>query len=332
MTVLLAGHLCVDLAPRLPGDPVIEPGRLAAVGALRTSLGGSVANTGRVLAHLGIPIRAAAALGDDALGVLAGELLAREGFDTSEVRVISGVGTSYSIVIEPQGHDRTFWHHAGANDRFRPDGIALEGLALVHVGYPSLLAALAADSGATLRRFFDRARAAGVTTSLDLAVVDPDSAAAELDWQRFLATVLPATDLFTPSIDDLSSALGGSASLEQRVEDALSLGAGIVAVTAGDRGVALGTAPSARLAAGGAAVAALSGWSDVRMTMPAAPVDVVVSTNGAGDAATAGFIAALLAATSPEMALRFAGECAASLVAGRALPSLPEESGATDHS
>ncbi len=181
MTVLLAGHLCVDLAPRLPGDPVIEPGRLAAVGALRTSLGGSVANTGRVLAHLGIPIRAAAALGDDALGALAGELLAREGFDTSEVRVISGVGTSYS-----------------------------------HVGYPSLLAALAADGGATLRRFFDRARAAGVTTSLDLAVVDPDSAAAELDWQRFLATVLPATDLFTPSIDDLSSALGGSASLGMR--------------------------------------------------------------------------------------------------------------------
>jgi sugar/nucleoside kinase (ribokinase family) len=332
MTVLLAGHLCVDLTPRLPGDPVVEPGRLAAVGALHTSLGGSVANTGRVLAHLGIPIRAAAALGDDALGTLAGELLAREGFDTSEVRLIGGVGTSYSIVIEPQGHDRTFWHHAGANDHFRPDDISLEGLDLVHVGYPSLLAELATDGGEVLRRFFGRAQASGVATSLDLAVVDPDSAAAQLDWERFLGAVLPVTDLFTPSIDDLSSALGGSASLEERVEDALSRGAGIVAVTAGDRGVALGTASSVRLAAGGAAIAALSGWSDIRMTMPAAPVDVVVSTNGAGDAATAGFIAALLVAANPETALRFAGNCAASLVAGRALPSLPEESGATDHS
>jgi sugar/nucleoside kinase (ribokinase family) len=322
MTVLLAGHLCADLTPALPGDPLVEPGRLAAVGPLRVSLGGSVANTGRVLGALGIPIRAAAASGDDALGGLVRELLASEGFDTSEVRTIAGMGTSYSIVIQPPALDRTFWHHSGANDAFVPDDVSLDGVELLHVGYPSLLAALAADDGAALRRLFARARERGITTSLDLAVVDPGSDAATTDWLAFLTAVLPLTDLFTPSIDDLSSSLGGDATPAERVDSALALGAGAVVVTAGDRGLAFGGADATRMRAGGRALASVAdSWGGIRLTAPTTPVDRVVSTNGAGDASTAGFIAATLAGLAPADSLELAGRCAAAVVADRPFPS-----------
>jgi len=321
MTVLLAGHLCADLTPALPGEPLVEPGRLAAVGPLQVTLGGSVANTGRVLGALGIPIRAAAATGDDSLGALVRDLLTQEGFDTDGVQTMPGSGTSYSVVIQPPGRDRTFWHHAGANDAFLPDEIDLDGIELLHVGYPPLLAALAADEGAALRRLFARARAEGITTSLDLAVVDPESDAARTDWSAFLAAVLPLTDLFTPSIDDLASALGGDSAPAERVDDALALGAGAVVVTAGDRGLAFGAADPARMRSAGRVLAAVAdSWSGVRLTAPTKPVDRIVSTNGAGDALTAGFIAGALAAIPPADALDLAGRCAAAVVAGRPIP------------
>lgn len=328
MTVLLAGHLCVDLTPGLAAEPSIEPGRLVAVGPLRVGLGGSVANTGRVLAALGTSIRAAAALGGDELGELARGLLEREGFDTSDVRIVDGVGTSYSIVIQPPDADRTFWHHSGANDVFLPDTIDLTGVDLVHVGYPPLLAALSTDRGAPLRRFFERAHELGITTSLDLAVVDPESDAAHVDWNAFLAAVLPVTDVFTPSLDDLSSALGGTLSASERVDWALARGAGVVAVSAGDQGLVLGGADAARLHRGGRALATVADrWADARVTAAPEPVERIVTTNGAGDASTAGLIAALLAGLLPRDAAELATRCAAAIVGGRPFPPPP----AADH-
>ena len=54
MAIAVAGHLCVDITPRLDGhDPGLEPGVLYAVGPLRQQIGGSVANTGGTLTRLG---------------------------------------------------------------------------------------------------------------------------------------------------------------------------------------------------------------------------------------------------------------------------------------
>lgn len=43
----------------------------------------------------------------------------------------------------------------------------------------------------------------GLTTSLDLVAVDPDSEAAGMDWARILERVLPYVDFFVPSIEEL---------------------------------------------------------------------------------------------------------------------------------
>ena len=68
--VAVAGHLCLDLTPRLDGGEHIDPGHLFEVGPLSVRLGGSVGNTGGDLVDLGVPVDVVATVGDDDLGVL----------------------------------------------------------------------------------------------------------------------------------------------------------------------------------------------------------------------------------------------------------------------
>src|SRR5204862_2738900 len=112
------------------------------------------------------PVQVAGAAGDDELGATLVRLLTARGLGTGQLRLRPGRSTSYSLVLEPPGVDRSFWHHVGANAEFDGTGVDLSGVDLLHVGYPSLLPAMAADGGAPLAALFMRARAAGVTTSL----------------------------------------------------------------------------------------------------------------------------------------------------------------------
>lgn len=205
MTVIVAGHLCVDLTPAFAHEPSLQPGTLVDVGPLGVRLGGAVANTARALRALGVAVTVSAAVGDDALAPIVGEQLLDEGLAHARLHVVEGSATSYSVVVEAPGRDRTFWHHPGANDAFTGADLDLAGASLLHVGYPSLLQSLSRDAGAALVRLFERARAAGVTTSLDLAVVDPAGPAASVDWMLLLDRVLPLTDVASPSADDLRS-------------------------------------------------------------------------------------------------------------------------------
>src|SRR4249919_178987 len=113
--VAVAGHLCLDLTPRLDGGEHIDPGHLFEVGPLSVRLGGSVANTGGVLVDLGIPVDVVATVGDDDLGVLLRRLVAERTGMTPLLREVRGGASSYSLVFEAPGVDRTFWHHVGSN-------------------------------------------------------------------------------------------------------------------------------------------------------------------------------------------------------------------------
>jgi len=175
-SVAVAGHLCLDLTPGLPGATTMEPGRLFEVGSLAMKLGGCVANTGGDLADLGLNVRFITAVGDDDLGSFVRAKIAAQAGVSADLRVVRGTSTSYSLVFEPPHTDRTFWHHVGANAFF--DGTEVDDLTetdLLHLGYPPLLPALLTDQGRPLVDLLSRTRAAGVTTSIDLAVVDPES-------------------------------------------------------------------------------------------------------------------------------------------------------------
>ncbi len=74
---------------------------------------------------------------------------------------VRGSATSYSVVVQPPGADRVFWHHTGANATYDGAGLDVSGLDLLHLGYPALLPALLTDGGAPLAALLGRARAAG---------------------------------------------------------------------------------------------------------------------------------------------------------------------------
>src|SRR5439155_472162 len=183
-----------------------------------------------------------------------------------------------------------------ANAAFDGSAVELSGAGLLHVGYPSLLPALTASGGAALEALLARARATGVTTSLDLAVLDPASPAAAVDWRALLGRVLPLVDILTPSLDDVRTALGldadaRRAGLQELARRLFGMGAGIVMLTAGPAGLALCTADPARLAGAGALFADTGRqdeWSGHEHFAPTLPVEVR-TTLGAGDAATAGW-------------------------------------------
>lgn len=323
--IVTAGHICVDLAPRLVAAATVEPGDLLEIGPLTMTLGGSVANTGGDLADLGLPVRLVAAISDDELGAFVRREFVRRGLDPRWLQLSASAGTSYSVILQMEQHDRTIWHHSGANAYFDAAAIDLSGADIVHFGYPPLMRGMLQDAGEPLRRFFRDARAAGATTSLDMAVVDPRSEVAQVDWPGLLANVLPEVDVFTPSIDDISSALGHEGSVSDETVDLwgtrfLDAGVAVSVLSGGERGLFVRTAGGARFSRGGAALAPLSeAWHDRSHRQPPLPLDSVVTTNGAGDAATAGLLSGLWGGLPLEQAVRSAAAGSAMKISGRRL-------------
>ena len=113
--VQVAGHLCADLVPGLLGAADVTPGRLIETGPLDVRLGGCVANTGADLAALGLRTLLVTSLGDDVLATTVATLIDAVPGADRRVEIVPGATTSYSVVIQPPGTDRTFWHHVGAN-------------------------------------------------------------------------------------------------------------------------------------------------------------------------------------------------------------------------
>lgn len=317
---LVAGHLCIDFFPAMDRPPGWEPGALYTIGPMRARPGGCVYTTGRTLAALGIDVSLAAAVGRDVLAGLLLDLCRAEGMATDGL-VGTDTPTSYTLVSQPAGADRTFWHYPGANEVFDGRDLDLTGIDLVHVGYPNLMAQLNVDDGARVVELFRRARTLGCATSIDLAVMDTHQPDRVTRWTRFLERVLPWTDVISPSVADLTSMIDWPtrATPDHLAEAARRLvagGAAVALVTGGPDGAVLATAGADRLAATGRLAPLLVGWSDQLHAEPAQPVSQVSDTTGAGDVATAGFLAGLLSGAGPVGAASWAARAAARHVAG----------------
>jgi sugar/nucleoside kinase (ribokinase family) len=331
--IVACGHLCIDIIPGFPapppGSPPVDwfrPGRLFNVGSPMIGTGGSASNLGLGLHLLGMPARLVARIGDDPLGKLILERVASRGKELARwIRVVPGETSSYSIVLNPPGIDRIFYHCPGANDAFSDEDVedaALEGAGIFHFGYPPLMRRMFADGGAELARLFERARGRGSLTSLDTSLPDPASESGRVDWKAFLDRVLPRVDLFVPSIEELLfmedrasydrlAAKGGAAmirdvSLAQcaaLAERALRRGVSVVLIKLGDRGAYLRTG---RSAPPGLSTGRSGGWKGRELHVPVFRPGRVAGTTGAGDATIAGFLASVAKGLSAEEALTMA--------------------------
>ncbi len=323
---VVAGHFCIDIIPTfLPSQDAAEvasylaPGRLTEVGAAVVSAGGAVSNTGISLARLGMDVRLAARLSTDLIGDLTRRIVAAHGPHLADYLTSDAGPGSYTIAISPPGLDRTFLHYPGANASFGPEDVPerlLAGTRLLHLGYPPLLRHMFADGGSELATLLERAQALGATTSLDLSLPDPAADSGRADWLSILARALPHVDLFLPSAEELYFMLdrAGYAAALQRVggdlvgaldpsevatlaERALGLGARVVGLKMGARGLYLRSASGAPMGGRGAPAEATE-WLGRELWAPCFRV-AVASTVGSGDATIAGFVAGLLRGQGP---------------------------------
>ena len=327
--IVVAGHLCVDVIPEFEQGvaslaTLLTPGRLNKVGPALISTGGSVSNTGIALHRLGVPVRLMGKVGRDLFGGAILDVV--RGYDaalTEGMIVDPEADSSYTLVINPPGVDRIFLHCPGANDTFGAadvDLVKVRGARIFHFGYPPIMRRMYLDDGAELAELLRAVHALGVTTSLDMAQPDPNSEAGRVDWARVLANVLPHVDLFLPSLDETIFMLdrprydamqGGALDrtpdgelLHAVADRLLAMGAAVVGLKLGDRGLYLSTTPArARLQRAGAAFDPLPpGWLGCELLTPCFAANVR-GTTGAGDCTIAGLLTSLLHGASAEEAI-----------------------------
>lgn len=316
---LVAGHICLDIIPELGSQVAFEPGRLIEAGPAVLSTGGAVSNTGLTLSRLGVETRLLGKIGRGPFGDVIRRVLDSygEGLGDSMV-VVDGEATSYTIVVNMSGQDRMFLHCPGCNNTFVADDVSEETLRevrLMHFGYPPLMARMFENDGEQLEALFRRAKEAGCTTSLDMSLPDAEAPSGKADWAEILRRVLPYVDVFVPSIEELLfmlerptfetirgavySTLPGSV-FRRLADKALGLGAQIVGIKAGSRGLYLKT--QTELRALGRGFLASDAWRGRELWAPCFKVDLS-GTTGAGDATIGGFLMAVLRGMQPEEAL-----------------------------
>lgn len=308
-SVVVAGHICLDIIPQLPADPrrrALRPGSLDLIGPVTLAVGGCVGNTGIALHRLGLRTTLIARVGADQLGSELTDLVHRA-VPGNAARLVPAAGelTSYSLIFNRPGEDRAIGHFPGVNDTFVADDVPpelLRGATMLHVGYPPLMAALVADDGRELGRLLAGARGSGVATSLDMANANLDPGEGRVQWRQLLEKVLPDVDVFLPSLAEACHLLGRRvhrdkqgaptlASVGRLADELVGLGVGIAGVKLGEHGLYVRTAPTARAAAGSARLPPT--WAN-RELYSSVFESHVVGTAGAGDATIAGFLFGML--------------------------------------
>ena len=313
---VVAGHICLDIIPPLISvadfGSAFKPGRLLETGPVLMSTGGAVSNTGLALHKLGINTQLMGKVGSDIFGQAVLNLVK----DIDEklaggMNIVAGEASSYTVILNPPNTDRIFLHCPGANDTFGVEDInydLLRQVDLFHFGYPPLMKRMYQNDGAELVEMFKRAKATGVTTSLDTSMPDPTAPAGQANWPLIFKGALPYVDLFVPSLHEILFMLypdifkevtaqnrSITPALASRIaDDLLAMGVKILMLKAGHLGLYLRTADETRLAdLGRACPADLARWAKREVWSPIFKVNVV-GTTGSGDATIAGFLAAFL--------------------------------------
>ena len=341
---IVAGHICLDITPVIPGSEknslseLLSPGKLVETKEAKVSLGGAVANTGLAMQYFGVDVKLMGKTGEDAFGDLIFKKLKEHGAETGLIRS-KEENTSYTVVLAVPGIDRIFLHCPGANNAYYAKDIpeeALKEASLFHFGYPPLMRSVYRNDGEELLQILKKARTAGCATSLDLAALDPDSESGRADWKKILERTLPFTDFFVPSVEEVCYMLDRDRFLEWKergkeedVTDLLDpdkdirpvgdlcmkLGCRVLLLKCGAKGLYYRTASkealeeiSPRLSLDCQAWAGREGFE--RAFRP----DRILSATGAGDVSIAAFLTSVLSQNTPEESVSLAAAAGACCV------------------
>jgi sugar/nucleoside kinase (ribokinase family) len=332
--VVVCGYLCVDLTPVFPKAAgradVFRPGSLIEVKDLSISLGGVVANTGLALNAFDQRVFLMGLVGKDLLGEIALKLLRETELPTG-VKVTDKSSTAYSIVLSPPDFDRIFFESPGCNNSFTSSDIDYEEVAasrIFHFGYPPLMEKFYVNSGQELVKVFSRVKTLNVLSSLDMTLPDFESESGKVDWRSVLKEVLPFVDIFCPSLEELVFMMRPELYL-QILKDAstgdilnsipseivssigkelIDFGVRVALLKSGKHGAYLFTGDVRPLNQVAGIAISEDIWNHCKIRTPAQKLDTarVVNSSGAGDAAIAGLLTAVLKGCGPEAALKYA--------------------------
>jgi 2-dehydro-3-deoxygluconokinase len=302
-TVVTLGE-CLTSFVALEGGPLPESSTF-----LRT-VAGAEANVAVGLARLGHAVAFIGRVGGDGLGTGVLRRLRGEGVDVSHLARDERAATGVMIreVRAAGTSEVVYWRRGSAGSRLSAQDVrAAEGLfgdmRWLHV--TGVTPALSPTAAAAVDAAIDRARLGGATVSLDLNI--RRQLWSEEDAAKGLAAIAARCDVVLGGLEEVALtagrvttlAAGGAVDPETAAEAMLGLGPRSVVVKLGPDGAL------EQLRRGGAV-------SSFRQ--PGLPTRVVDPV-GAGDAFTAGYIAAALDGQAPDEILRVANACGAAAVA-----------------
>lgn len=272
------GVVCADVMVR-PVDEVPRRGTLGLVPTLEMHLGGLAAVTASAFCRLGGKAAFLGRVGEDGFGEYLLSTMRRNGVDVSGVKRTGLSRSSATVVLIDSAGERTFLHHVGANaDTCEEDmDFDMIGKARVfHWGGPAIMPRL---DGAPMGRVFERAKALGVTTSMDTCYDGKGV------WLPLIEPSLPHLDIIFSSFEE-ACGYTGCDTPENIAAFYLSRGVKTAVIKLGAEGLYV-----------------RQGEQNCRV--PAHRVEVV-DTTGAGDASCGGFLYAWLQGWDLEKCARLA--------------------------
>ena len=285
--VYFTGNIVVDCLVR-PVDELPEWGATAYVDSTDLHLGGNAAATAYATALMGVPATVAGAVGDDFFGEFALERLRGAGVDLARVRRKPDAATSTTVGLINREGERLFLHQPGASGLLALEDIPFDEEITTrheyfHFGSIFCLPLLRPHS----EELLNRARAAGLTTSLDTDW-DVDDL-----WMEGFEPLCPLIDYLFANYDE-ARCLSGLSSPAAMGRFFRSRGVKVVVLKLGPEGCAVFS-------------------EDGDFTLPAYEVEVA-DTTGAGDCFCGAFLAGLCRGSDIEQAARLATAAAAHCV------------------
>lgn len=243
------------------------------------SLGGNGANTSYTLAKLGVEVLLEGAVGKDSEAEELVQRLAKAGVDLSRLRRVDEPTPATVALVKKTG-SRAFLHRPGASRVALSEAIEMPDVKHFHIANPFGVPALRKLARVNLKR----ARAAGMTTSLDAGW---DSKG---EWGAVVLPCCPHLDLIFLNAEE-GRWITGTRSAKASVAALHEAGARYVILKRGKRG------------------ALLSG-PGFQANVPGYPVEAIDST-GAGDVFAGAFLAAWLKGQTMTESAQFANAAAA---------------------
>ena len=282
--VVVVGDLLYDLLAKVEGEVTLGTDTFTRV---RGVAGGSGANAATWLAASDVETHFVGRVGDDVFGDFLRTELERAGVRVHLARDPSLPTGKVFVLVDGAG-ERTMITDRGAGENLRPEDLPETLFSSGHLH----LSGYTFSGGSrreTAREALRLARESGMTISVDPSTVP---LLMEVGPERFLELTRGA-DLCFPNLEE-GEVLARTEAPEDIAARLLSYYSGVVL----------------KLGAEGALYAGVDG---ARARLPAEPARVV-DTTGAGDALSAGFLAARLSGTSPAEALERGVELAARAV------------------